>query len=244
MNLPRSAGLAFKTWLLWMLLVVCLGSECMRRASFPGPFLNRAYSEVFAAIQAADVQWLFVICISVYLAGFIWLLRALNPVSHSWRDEVQPGTPPVAQASPPTRIRGPLCYVWEAVPGRARLDASEVFALGLYGIGVLAYALSYDQASKSTDALLLCFGITLLFGFRAWRVVEVKRIRPFNITGVVLAIMLILLFIATVWHPSSLNRFQYRGQVRWSGLWDNPNTFGILMRCVARGYGSGASARS
>jgi hypothetical protein len=193
MNLLRSVGLAIKAGLLGLLLMVCLSSEYLHRATLLWPFLNRIQGEVFATFQAADVQWLIVICISVYFVGFIWLLRALKPVRHSWR------------------------------------DASLVLSLAFYAIGALAYALRYDQASKSTDTLLLCFGITLVFGFRFWRAVEAKRNKPFNLAVVVSAFTLVLLSIAAVWHPESAQGFQYRGQARGSGPWGNPNTFGMLM---------------
>ena len=31
------------------------------------------------------------------------------------------------------------------------------------------------------------------------------------------------------WHLEAGETFQYRGQTRWSGPWDNPNIFGLLM---------------
>lgn len=108
-------------------------------------------------------------------------------------------------------------------------NVSAILILLLYGFGSLAYASQYQQASKSTDTLLLCFGLTLLFGFRFWRAVEAKRSLPFNLAAVALTYMLILLSIAAVWQPESVQSFQYRGQTRWSGLWGNPNTFGMLM---------------
>ncbi|MCC6822754.1 MAG: O-antigen ligase family protein [Verrucomicrobia subdivision 3 bacterium] len=108
-------------------------------------------------------------------------------------------------------------------------DAPMPAGLALYAIGALAYALRYDQASKSTDALLLCFGLTVFLGFRFWHAVEAKRSEPFNIAGVIVAFTLVLLSISAVWRPESFQNFQYRGQARWSGLWANPNTFGILM---------------
>ena len=75
-------------------------------------------------------------------------------------------------------------------------DVPVIVGLALYVIGSLAYALNYDQAARSTDALLLSFGLTLFFGFRFWRAVEANRSRPFNLAGVVVAFTLILLSIA------------------------------------------------
>ena len=254
MSLPRPVGLAFKATLLGLLLLFCLGSEYLHRAPLPWPFLNQAQAEVSATFQAADVQWLIVICISVYLVAFIWLLR-------SWRREVNPrrndgvgvrvaATPRrlevVATPPSPTSWKQAHWCGLEVAPGAAHSphggeasplpasfriwrDGPMIAGLALYAIGALAYALNYDQASRSTDALLFFFGITLFFGFRFWRAVEIKRSLPFNLPGVVVVFTLILLSIAALWQPDSLQIFQYRGQARWSGLWGNPNTFGMLM---------------
>lgn len=193
MNLPRSVNLALKAGLLALLLIGCLGSEYLHRATLPWPFLNKAQAEVSATFQAADVQWLIVICLSVYFVAFIGLPRSWNREAKLWRD-------------------GPM-----------------IMGLALYAIGSLAYAFNYEQASSTRDALLLFFGLTLFFGFRFWRAVEARRPQPFNVAGVVVVFTILLLSIAAAWHPESVQSFQYRGQVRWSGLWGNPNTFGMLM---------------
>ena len=99
----------------------------------------------------------------------------------------------------------------------------------LFVIGALAYARSYDLAAKSTDALLLFFGITLFLGVRFWQAVELNRSQRFDLAGAVVVLVLGLLCLGAVWHPEAFQSFQYRGTARWSGLWDNPNTFGVLM---------------
>lgn len=173
--------------------MVSLGSEYLHRAALPWQFLKQAQTEVTATFHAADVQWLIVVCISIYFVGFIWLLRALNPVRHLGD------------------------------------TATWIMSVTLFALGAFVYLVNYDQAPMNTDALVLFFGITLFFGLRCWRAVEAQRRRSFNLAGVVVAGALVLLSIGAVWHPESFQTFQYRGQARWSGLWDNPNTFGILM---------------
>ena len=44
-----------------------------------------------------------------------------------------------------------------------------------------------------------------------------------------LSTLLLLLAAASLWHPEAAMQFQYRGLNRWSGPWDNPNIFGLLM---------------
>jgi len=191
MSSPRPVELVFKVGLLGLLLIVCLASEYLRHVSLPWQFLNQVRTEVFATFQSAELQWMILGCISVYLIGFVWLPRTFN----------------------------------QSYAGK------EVLSVGmaLYGSSAAVYAANYTEASKGTDALLLVFGITLFFGFRFWRAVETNRCRPFNVTGVSLGLTLLLFSIAVVWGSASLQSFQYRGQTRWSGLWNNPNTFGVLM---------------
>jgi hypothetical protein len=45
----------------------------------------------------------------------------------------------------------------------------------------------------------------------------------------ILTILTLLLACAALWHPERGMEFQYRGQPRWTGPWDNPNLFGVLM---------------
>ena len=259
MNPPRTVGLAIKAGLLGLLLIVCLGSEYLYRAALPWQFLDQVQAEVFATFQAADGQWLVVICISFYFVGFIGLNRSWNRegnlrrndavargahaarvlfsatrrkhrattfsftirCARKWYDEVFGEPPNTTGQRPALPISNASFPLWR--------DAPVVLGLILYAIGALSYALCYEQSSRSTDTLVLGFGVTLLFGLRFWRAVEAQRSKPFNVAGVIFIFMLGLLSIAAVWRPESLQGFQYRGQVRWSGLWNNPNTFGMLM---------------
>ena len=191
MSSPRPVELVVKVGLLGLLLIVCLASEYLRHVSLPWQFLNQVRTEVFATFQSAELQWMILGCISVYLIGFVWLPRTFN----------------------------------QSYAGKGVLSVG----MALYGSIAAVYAANYTEASKGTDALLLVFGITLFFGLRFWRVVEANRCRRFNVTGVSLGLTLLLLSIAVVWESASLQSFQYRGQTRWSGLWNNPNTFGVLM---------------
>ena len=53
-------------------------------------------------------------------------------------------------------------------------------------------------------------------------------------------ILVVLLALASVWHTEAVHTFEYHGQTRWSGPWDNPNLFGLLMgtgAALAAGFG-------
>jgi O-antigen ligase len=59
----------------------------------------------------------------------------------------------------------------------------------------------------------------------------------------IITILLLLLIGASVWSEYAGHVFQYRGHTRWSGPWDNPNIFGLLMGAgimLALGLSSGA----
>ena len=249
MNLRQTVGLAFKAGLLGLLLIVCLGSDYLHRDALRWPLLNQVWAVVIAMFQQSDGQWLIVSCVSVYLVGFLWLNPSLKREVHfGWKDgtdvrvemtprrsdEVATSSPASFRKqivrgrpeAPPGAAHSPFGDEASPLPGR---DVAVIAGIALFATGGLTYALQYDQASKSSNTLLLCFGITLHFGFRFWRAIEVERTRPFNLASVVLAFTLILLVITTVWHSESIQSFEYRGQARWSGLWDNPNTFGVLM---------------
>ncbi len=51
----------------------------------------------------------------------------------------------------------------------------------------------------------------------------------FNKAQAVLGILIFLLALSALWHPERGMEFFYRGQQRWTGPWDNPNLFGLLM---------------
>ena len=104
----------------------------------------------------------------------------------------------------------------------------EAWLLGLLGVGALAYALDYTQAVKSTQALTLLGAAMIGQGAALWQSREQKAETRNTGGGIILA-LIILLTVAAVWQGEAGHFFQYRGQGWWSGPWDNPNTFGMLM---------------
>lgn len=47
--------------------------------------------------------------------------------------------------------------------------------------------------------------------------------------GTLVGVLVALLAAAAVWQAETGYLFRYRGQARWSGPWNSPNTFGMLM---------------
>ncbi len=96
--------------------------------------------------------------------------------------------------------------------------------IGTVFIAALSYALNYSAASISTQALVLVAGAALGQGVKTW-----FGRREGGQEVFVIATFSILTSVAFIWWGSAGTGFQYRGQARWSGPWDNPNIYGLLM---------------
>src|SRR5208282_30340 len=109
--------------------------------------------------------------------------------------------------------------------------AGELCLLGLLAVAALAYAFNYTQAVKSTHALTLLGAAALGQGAGVWALRSPKSNvqSPKSAEGTVVGALTFLLVVAAVWQAEAGHLFQYRGQGRWSGPWDNPNTFGVMM---------------
>jgi O-antigen ligase len=92
---------------------------------------------------------------------------------------------------------------------------------------LLGYGFAYSTASK--NAMIPIFFGTLVFGkvvafWARWKTESMER--RFSR---ILAVLILALVAASLWREKGLNTFQYHQVPRWSGPWDNPNLFGLLM---------------
>ncbi len=95
------------------------------------------------------------------------------------------------------------------------------------GLISLRFFFNYTSASTSTLALVLFGGSAL-----GSSMVMVTNWFPHKTEALrhrINAMFVILLVAGTLVSPESFLGFQYRGTQRWIALWDNPNTFGMLM---------------
>jgi len=87
-------------------------------------------------------------------------------------------------------------------------------------MNVLSYVISY---SSSIPAIILIGGAALGQGVMVWTLYNTKSFSLLPPT-----VLVILFSFASVWQVP--NRFfTYHNHTRWTGPWDNPNTFGLLM---------------
>jgi hypothetical protein len=100
-------------------------------------------------------------------------------------------------------------------------------------IGSISY---FFHHSLSSNALVFLGVATIAQGVMVWLSVEDN----IKFASNCLILLLILLILASMSHLN-LYPYAYRGSVRWSGLWNNPNIAGLLMATgitVAIGFGA------
>lgn len=91
----------------------------------------------------------------------------------------------------------------------------------------LWYVAGYPGSIAHGDCVVLLFGMTIGQAIRAF-----GSHRPGNGTIVMSTLMpalLVILAVAALVRPNMGVAFYYRERLRWTGPWDNPNTFGVLM---------------
>jgi O-antigen ligase len=95
-------------------------------------------------------------------------------------------------------------------------------------VSAVVYALDY---SPSGQALTLIAGTTLGCGIAAWAGCETKEetSESRNTAGAIVFVLVLILLSAALWQVESAHMFFYRDSGRWTGPWDNPNIFGVLM---------------
>lgn len=133
---------------------------------------------------------------------------------------------------PPRRVEfsqfknfGPLNSLWLA----------NLLLIAMVGCFLIRYILQYTEAASGTDTLvfLVCamlnqWLIWLIAGRRRDIVDETRK--NFMTLFVVFGCVSLLMAMVnpqsnTIFHA----QFRYHGSVRWSGIWKNPNIFGLLM---------------
>jgi O-antigen ligase len=125
--------------------------------------------------------------------------------------------------------------LWAGVPvflnGRRtaqRPSVSDWALFGFLGLTVAHYACRYSTAAGSTEPLLILAGIWVA---SVWRVVgslqPPRRFWPVFWVGV------FGLAVISLWHWPLFRVYHYREARRATGLWNNPNTYGLLAACLS-----------
>jgi hypothetical protein len=185
-----------------------------------GPLLR----EIIAIFKDDATQWMLVVCLLVYLGIFLfWEFRAWQGVGLK-----------TGQAG--ARAKSPLL-----------LGALAHSAFMLVILCLVGYAGNYPSSARSLQMLTLLAGIVvgkacaMCVNFSS-SADEIKRSRAFHRLTVVLTMIVGLLTIAALYQPNSGPAYAYHDIRRWTGPWDNPNLFGLLMgtgAVLAAGLGLG-----
>lgn len=243
-----------------VVLAVCLfgSAEALRASGAVSGWIR----EVELTFRDAQTQWMVFGCLAVYLVTFLLIERQQarafpHPLPRERTVEATIGCAVragsavggrpterhgerTAQLYVPTRLERserwgyPRGFLTVKAVLRAVRNRETWLVAGL-GIAAMAYAVGYDAASKSTEALMLFGGVVLGKGALVWarwsrgsredggwRKEDGRR-------NTVVRLLTVLLTLACLWQVEEMQRFQYRGGARWNGPWENPNLFGMLM---------------
>jgi hypothetical protein len=97
-------------------------------------------------------------------------------------------------------------------------------------IAIVAFFINPPQNRPATDAFALLLGVTLGRAMRALLNQEGRKQKigkPNADSGNILVGLVLLFAFASFWHLDITNNIYRR--LRWMGLWDNPNIYGMLM---------------
>jgi len=108
-----------------------------------------------------------------------------------------------------------------------RLDNADFWLCMSVGLVLLGYAWTYATTMRSMQIPVLMTGIVFGMAISFWMRRQTGKTEQRAAWLVVW--LMILLAGGVLWQPEVTTTFQYHGELRWSGIWDNPNFYGLLM---------------
>jgi hypothetical protein len=240
---------ALKTVILFGLLASALAgflfAEYSTTADAPG-WLRLVSIKIQAASRDAATQWMVVICLLSYFVTFLILARRVWPQKGTEGTKEKPGG-----RGQKSEVRGPFSFFARFV--RFCGKSSDAWLCAFVVLVLLRYAFDYANAVRSLQVVVLLTGVVVGKGVALWAERPAGRAtisrgtrvesrepdmfvpssifdRPSSFRRLtILFIITVLLAVAALWQPERGMEFFYRGQQRWTGPWDNPNLFGVLM---------------
>jgi hypothetical protein len=108
-----------------------------------------------------------------------------------------------------------------------RPDNPDLWLTALVVLVLLRFTLASETVQQTSQVFIfltgICFSKGILMWTRWWN--DEVESRMFWI----IILLVSLLAGAALWQPEMIRSFQYHDTFRWSGVWDNPNTYGLLM---------------
>jgi len=226
--------------LLALLLAGVLFSGYATTANAPG-WLRQVSVEIQAACRDAGTQWMVVVCLLSYFITFLILERRVLPqratkgaketVSTPHPDAPGRGGEGGALALPNARAISNLLTA---------ISFPTFWLVALLVLVLLRYAVDYANAAKSLQVVVLLTGMVIGKGMALWAAwakrpltpslspSDGERVSAGRVRGC-LGSLVFLLAASALWQADIGMEFFYRGIRRWEGVWDNPNTYGVLM---------------
>ena len=208
---------------LWIGLVLSVLGLCFFGDGSPAKssqVLGPALAEITAVLADPGTQWMVFVCAAMYLLAFVILRRRLAGGGEGGAGDAVDGRWKMEDRASVVRAGWGL-----AAQG---LGQPAFWLTGLMVLAAVAYAFDYTQSAKSTQALTSIGAAMVAQGAALWEGGRQKA-EGRNGGSRTVSVLIVLLLGAAVWQAETEQLFQYRGQARWAGPWDNPNTFGVLM---------------
>jgi hypothetical protein len=191
-------------------------------------FAGAIVREIAAVCRDDACRWMLVVCLLVYLGVFLfWEFRE--------KKGLQVKIVPLGTGE-----------ISASLSGESR-PAAAILLIALVVLSLGDYASNYPLSARSLQILTLLAGIVVGKAFSVWVNVtsfrnDTTRSRAIRRVVSVLAMIVGLLSVAALYQPDSGPAYAYHDIHRWTGPWDNPNLFGLLMGVgvvLAAGLGLG-----
>ncbi len=190
---------------------------------------------------------LFLACFLFWIVvlGMEWWLKM--PVSIPWGVELQDAAPREVKSHQNQWILQlfftfyALTFLWLPLrAGRARRGCvsdppsrNADYALPIVGAVFLAvlgcqYWRDPESVAAEGSALVLLTGLMMGMGFRFLGNQAGDGFRA-QLIGATLSSLAVFLALVALWQPDHAFDYHYRERERWTGLWENPNRYGLLM---------------
>lgn len=189
-------------------------------------YFGRVVVELQAVFRDSATQWMVFICCAVYFIT-LELLRRRTTSGRFWHCR-----------NPQVWVAAFLVFTGLHYAFNYKSASRSTYALMLIGGAVLGKAaafwarweaqkfrhLTQSPLSQGTSS-----GFATFSPSDAEKAIAAERVSAGPARHVFIGVLLVLLAAAALLKNETGLQFQYRGQERWTGPWDNPNIFGMLM---------------
>jgi len=197
-------------------------------------FFGSALREVSIGLRDVQIQWMVVMCLFFYLITFLFVERRMNlrpfPTSathfKSGEDDLSWASRHQSEAATVSRF-ALRCRSSIPIALHSAFCCPSFWLVALVILVGLRYAFAYPTAARHLEFLVLLAGIVVGKAFATW-----VRWPGDNVAWrrvVAICILVALLAASALWPSESAMAFHYRELHRWTGVWDNPNLYGLLM---------------